>query len=186
MTTIAVYGQGKMGLPLAQVMAKYYKTIGFDINKGLVEALRGGVNPIGGEPGLGELIKSNKNYEATCDIDYAASEADVHIILVPTLIKDNKPDLSIVRDVAGKIAKNLKKGDIVITESTMPPGSTESLIPILEESGLKLGEFGLAHCPERTMAGTALRDIEGQYPKIIGTSDEKTLDEYIERLTRRV
>jgi len=176
---IAVYGQGKMGLPLAQVMAQYYKVIGVDVNKDLVENLNKGINPIKDEPGLNELLVQNlkaKNYEATTDFSYAAKNSNIHIILVPTLIKDNKPDLSIVKDVAKKISYNLKKNDIVITECTMPPGSTEKLIPILEESKLKyINDFGLAHCPERTMTGTAIRDITGQYPKIIGASDERTL-----------
>jgi len=176
---IAVYGQGKMGLPLAQVMAQYYKVIGVDVNKDLVENLNKGINPIRDEPGLNELLVQNlkaKNYEATTDFSYAAKNSNVHVILVPTLIKDNKPDLSIVKDVAKKISYNLKKNDIVITECTMPPGSTEKLIPILEESKLKyINDFGLAHCPERTMTGTAIRDITGQYPKIIGASDERTL-----------
>ena len=65
---------------------------------------------------------------------------------------------------------------MVITEATMPPGTTENLIPILEKSGLKLGEFGLAHCPERTMTGTAIRDITGEYPKIVGANNKDTLE----------
>lgn len=178
MIQLAVYGQGKMGLPLAQVMAQYYKTIGVDVNKVLVEKLNKGINPMSDEPGLKELLERNiktARYSATIDFSKAAKAANVHIMLVPTLVKSNKPDLSIMKEVAGKISSGLKKGDVVITESTMPPGSTESLVPILETSGLKLGEFGLAHCPERTMSGTALRDITGQYPKIIGASDERTL-----------
>lgn len=176
---IAVYGQGKMGLPLSQVLAQYYPVVGVDINKKLIENLNNGINPINDEPGLSELLTKNiksKNYEATTDFSYASKNSNIHIILVPTLIKENKPDLSIVRDVAKKISLWLKKDDIVITECTMPPGSTEMLVPILEESKLKyIKDFGLAHCPERTMTGTAIRDITGQYPKIIGASDERTL-----------
>lgn len=178
---IGVYGQGKMGLPLAQVMAHYYDVTGVDINKELVENLNNGLNPIKDEPDLSELLIGNlKNncYRATTDFQQAAKNCNIHIILVPTLIKegDNKPDLSVVEVVAKRISKGIKKGDIIITECTMPPGSTENLIPILEDSGLKyIMEFGLAHCPERTMTGTAIRDITTQYPKIIGASDERTL-----------
>jgi UDP-N-acetyl-D-mannosaminuronic acid dehydrogenase len=115
---------------------------------------------------------------ATTDAIKASKDSDVKIILVPTLIKKNKPDLSPVYAVAKNIAKGLNKGDIVITECTMPPGSTESLIPILEKgSGLKAGrDFGLGHCPERTMTGTAIADITGKYPKIVGAIDDKTRD----------
>ena len=184
MPVIAIYGQGKMGLPLAQVMAKYNDVIGVDINAELVTQLNLGFDVMPDEPGLGKLLKENlgrENYKATTDFSYASKNATVHILLVPTLIKDNKPDLSIIKDVVTKVSAGLKKGDIVITESTMPPGSTEGLIPLLEHSGLKLGDFGLAHCPERTMSGTAIRDIEGQYPKIIGAGDKRT-----EKITREI
>ncbi len=176
---IAIYGQGKMGLPLAQVMAQHWKVIGVDINCELVENLNKGINPINDEPDLDELLVKNlksKDYEATTDFRRASKNSGIHIILVPTLIKENKPDLSVVKSVAKKISEGLKCGDIVITECTMPPGSTEILIPILEESGLKYKkDFGLVHCPERTMTGTAIRDITEQYPKIIGASDNETL-----------
>ncbi|USH00455.1 nucleotide sugar dehydrogenase [Thermococcus argininiproducens] len=182
--TIAVYGLGKMGLPLAAVFADHgANVIGVDINNNVVEAINNGTNHINEEPGLSELVEKNVKagrLKATTDGVWAAKQADVMIILVPTLTDDRgNLKLDPVYDVAKKISKGLEKGDIVITEATMPPGTTESLIPILEESGLKLGEFGLAHAPERTMTGTAIRDITGQYPKIVGASDEKTLEAVI-------
>jgi len=182
--TIAVYGMGKMGLPLAAVFADHgAKVIGVDINEKVVEMVNRGENHVKEEPGLSELVKKNVEagrLRATTDGVWAAKQADMMVILVPTLT-DERGNLKLdpVYDVARKIAKGLEKGDIVITEATMPPGTTESLIPILEESGLKLGEFGLAHAPERTMTGTAIRDITGQYPKIVGASDEKTLEAVI-------
>ncbi|AHF81256.1 nucleotide sugar dehydrogenase [Thermococcus paralvinellae] len=182
--TIAVYGLGKMGLPLAAVFADHgADVIGVDINEKIVEMVNMGENHVKEEPGLSELVKKNVEagrLRATTDGAWAAKQADVMIIIVPTLA-DEKGNLKLdpVYDVAEKISQGLEKGDIVITEATMPPGTTESLIPILEKSGLKLGEFGLAHAPERTMTGTAIRDITGQYPKIVGASDEKTLEAVI-------
>lgn len=182
--TIAVYGLGKMGLPLAAVFADHgANVIGVDISEKVVEMVNRGENHVKEEPGLSELVKKNVEagrLRATTDGVWAAKQADMMVILVPTLT-DERGNLKLdpVYDVARKIAKGLEKGDIVITEATMPPGTTESLIPILEESGLKLGEFGLAHAPERTMTGTAIRDITGQYPKIVGASDEKTLEAVI-------
>ena len=178
---ITIFGLGKMGLPLAAVFAdKGARVIGVDIDENRVEMINAGMNPVTEEPGLAELVKKNVEagrLTATTDGVKAAKEADVMIILVPTMIDDHgNVNLGPVYDVTKKIAKGLEKGNIVITEATMPPGTTESLIPILEEgSGLKIGEFGLAHCPERTMTGTAIRDITGQYPKIVGASDERTL-----------
>jgi len=182
--TIAVYGLGKMGLPLAAVFADHgAKVIGVDINEKVVEMINRGENHVKEEPGLDELVRRNVEagrLKATTDGVWAAKQADVMIILVPTLT-DERGNLKLdpVYDVAEKISKGLEIGDIVITEATMPLGTTESLIPILEKSGLKLGEFGLAHAPERTMTGTAIRDITGQYPKILGASDEKTLEAVI-------
>ena len=182
--TIAVYGLGKMGLPLAAVFADHgANVIGVVINERVVEMINRGENHVKEEPCLNELVKRNVEagrLKATTDGIWAAKQADVMIILVPTLT-DERGNLKLgpVYDVAEKISQGLEKGDIVITEATMPPGTTESLVPILEKSGLKLGEFGLAHAPERTMTGTAIRDITGQYPKIVGASDEKTLEAVI-------
>ena len=182
--TIAVYGMGKMGLPLAAVFADHgARVIGVDINEKVVEAINRGENHIKEEPGLDELVRRNVEagrLKATTDGVWAAKQADVMVILVPTLT-DERGNLKLgpVYDVAEKISQGLEKGDIVITEATMPSGTTESLVPILEKSSLKLGEFGLAHAPERTMTGTAIRDITGQYPKIVGASDDKTLEAVI-------
>lgn len=183
---IAIFGLGKMGLPLAAVFAdRGAKVFGVDINKKRVDMINQGKNPVPEEPGLSELLKKVVDGEkliATTDGITAAKEADVMIILVPTLTDSyGNIDLRPVYDAAQKIAKGLERGNVVITEATMPPGTTESLIPILEKSGLKLGEFGLAHCPERTMTGTALRDITGEYPKIVGANDTKTL-EFVSKL----
>ncbi len=177
---VALFGLGKMGLPLASVFAdKGAKVIGVDIDEDRVAAINSGKNPVREEPGLDELVRKNVEagkLRATTDGIEASKEADIMIILVPTIIDDHgNVNLGPVYDATKKIAKGLERGNIVITEATMPPGTTESLIPILEESGLKLGEFGLAHCPERTMTGTAIRDITGQYPKIVGANDDRTL-----------
>lgn len=178
--TVAVYGLGKMGLPLATIFAdKGARVIGVDISEKVVADINKGRNHILEEPGLSKLVAKNVKagrLKATTDPIKASRESDVKIILVPTLIKNNTPDLTPVYSVAENIAKGLNKGDIVITECTMPPGSTESLIPILEEnSKLKAGkDFGLGHCPERTMTGTAIADITGKYPKIVGAINEET------------
>lgn len=177
--TVAAYGLGKMGLPLAAIFAeKGAQVIGVDINESVVKSVNKGINHIKEEPGLDALVKENvrkSRLKATTDAVKAAEKSDVMIIAVPTLVTNRKPDLSAVKSVATNISKGIEKGDIVITECTMPPGSTDKLIPILEKSGLKCGkDFGIAHCPERMMTGTAIRDITGHCPKIVGAIDEKT------------
>lgn len=179
--TVALFGLGKMGLPLAAVFAdKGAKVIGVDIDEKVVEKINAGKNPIEVEPGLDEIIEKNVEegrLEATCDGKRASKRADLHIILVPTLVNEKgNVDLDPVLDCAEKISEGLGEGNVVVTEATMPPGTTEELIPVLEKSGLELGEFGVGHAPERTMTGTAVRDITGEYPKILGANDEDTLE----------
>jgi len=175
--TIAVYGLGKMGLPLAAVFADAgARVIGVDIDEGIVRGINQGICHVTGEPGLPELVKRNVGYgrlSATSDLVHAAEEADVMVILVPTLLDyDNKPDMSIVESVCADIAEGLNSGDFVIQESTVPPRTTRNLIlPLLERSGLSAGDFGVAHCPERTASGRAITDITGAYPKIVGGVD---------------
>ncbi len=178
--SVSVFGLGKMGLPLAAVFAdKGAKVIGVDIDEEVVKKINQGNNPIEREPGLDDLVEDNVRegkLKATTDGIEAAKDSDISVILVPTLT-DEKGNIQLgpVEETAKSISQGLEKGNVVVTEATLPPGTTEGLVPLLEESGLELGDFGLGHAPERTMSGTAIRDITGQYPKIIGASDEDTL-----------
>ncbi len=177
--TISLFGLGKMGLPLASVFADEGATVvGVDVDEDVVKKINECENPVEDEPGLDELVAKNVSegrLEASLDGAEAVSKADFHVILVPTLVDERgNVELDPVFDAAGKIAEGLDEGDVVVTEATMPPGTTESLVDVLEESGLEVGEFGLGHAPERTMTGTAVRDIRGQYPKIIGGDSGET------------
>ncbi|MDY6966864.1 MAG: nucleotide sugar dehydrogenase [Halobacteriota archaeon] len=178
--TVAVYGLGKMGLPIAAVFAdRGADVIGVDINEDVVANLNRGINYVLEEPGLTELVKKNVaqgRLSATSDLVGAARRSDVMIVIVPTFLnEENTADLSLVSSVCEKISEGLETGDFVITESTLPPKTTEGFVlPILEKSGLKVGDFGLAHCPERTSSGRAIIDIMGAYPKVVGGVDDKS------------
>ncbi|MDY6931664.1 MAG: nucleotide sugar dehydrogenase [Halobacteriota archaeon] len=178
--TVAVYGLGKMGLPIAAVFADRGATvIGVDINEDVVEGINKGINHVLEEPGLGELVKENVSLgrlSATTDLVHAAEISDVMIVIVPTFLdEENKADLSLLTSVCEKISEGLEAGDFVITESTLPPRTTEDIVlPILKRSGLDIGDFGLAHCPERTSSGRAIQDIKGAYPKVVGGIDKKS------------
>jgi len=180
--TIVVYGLGKMGLPLAVVFAEKGATvIGVDIDENVVAMVNKGINPIKEENGLDELLAKSvrdNGLIATCDPIKAAKDADVTIIIVPTFLnRDSTPDLEPVKSVCRSISKGIEAGDVVILENTAPPGTTDTVVqPILEESGLKAGrDFGLAHCPERTYSGRAIKDIMGDLnPKIVGAIDSET------------
>ncbi len=119
---------------------------------------------------------------ATTSGSEAAREADVMLIAVPTKLAGENwpkdPDLDSIAQVARELGKGLEKGDLVILESSVPPGTTRNLLrPILEEeSGLKAEEdFGLAYSPERIAEGRALRNIILDYPKVVGGIGPKSL-----------
>ena len=168
---------------MAGVFAKRgAKVIGVDVNLDVVASVNRGVNHVKEEHGLDELVRRNVRegrLEATVDGVDAARRADVMIIIVPAFLDESKKaDLGIIKAASENIAKGLEKGDFVIVETTVPPGTTENFVKsILESSGLQAGvDFGLAHCPERTSSGRAVVDISGAYPKVVGGVDQKSTD----------
>ena len=180
---VAIYGLGKMGLPLAAVFADVCSNvIGVDIDPTVVNAIEDGDCPVSGEPGLPALVDqmvSEGSLSATTKIPSASKRAQIHVAIVPTLLNDNQdPDLSILRSLLEEIGPHLEPGDIVFIESTVPPGTCKGeLLPLLTRmSGLDRGKFGLAFCPERTSSGTALADIRETHPKVVGGVDPASTD----------
>ena len=178
---VAVYGLGKMGLPLAAVYASVSgNTVGVDVDESVVETINAGDCHVKREPGLPELVSETVDdgaLRATTDSRAAAAEATVHVLMVPTLLTDEKePDLSILLSAVRDIGAGLSPGDLVIVESTVPPRTTaDRVAPLLvEESGLPEGSFGVAACPERTVSGEALADIRGTHPKVVGGVDDES------------
>lgn len=150
---ISIIGLGYVGLPLAVAFAKKYKVIGFDINKKRIEELKKGYDRTR-EVSEKELKSVNIKY--TSDIN-DLKEANIHIITVPTPIDKHKnPDLRPLIEATKSVASILKKGDIVIYESTVFPGCTEEVcVPILEQvSGLVFNkDFFVGYSPERINPG---------------------------------
>ncbi|MFD1597518.1 nucleotide sugar dehydrogenase [Halobellus rarus] len=178
---VAVYGLGKMGLPLASVFAETCgNVIGADIDPDVVATLQDGGCHVKREPGLDSLVADlvdSRSLRATTEPREASRDASVHVVIVPTPITDEKePDLAILDTVIGDIATGLTEGDLVLIECTVPPQTTEQRVfeQLLEESDLERGEFGVAFCPERTSSGRALKDIRGEYPKVVGGVDEES------------
>lgn len=172
---VAVYGLGKMGLPLAAVYAKTTKNVlGVDVNEDVVATVNAGNCHVKREPGLAEFVEQTVEagqLRATTDSREAASRCQIHVIIVPTPLDSEKnPDLSMLDVVVQDIATGLAPGDLVIVECTVPPRTcTDRVLPALEgQTGLSTDEFGLAFCPERTSSRQALLDIQGSYPKIVG------------------
>jgi len=178
---VAVYGLGKMGLPLAAVFAETTgNVVGADIDPDVVATVNDGACHVKREPQLPSLVDetvSDGALTATTSPQEAAARASIHVVIVPTPITDaNEPDLSILDAVVEEIGAGLKRGDLVLVECTIPPRTTaERVLPALEAtSGLSRGEFGVAFCPERTSSGRALRDIRGTHPKIVGGATEES------------
>lgn len=172
---IAVVGLGYVGLPIAVHFGKVKRVIGFDINEKRVEELKQGLDRNRDVPAA-ELAATNVEY--TTDGTRLKS-ADFVIVTVPTPVDDaNRPDLTPVRKASATVAKHLKKGAIVVFESTVYPGTTEEVcVPILEkESGMKCGvDFKVGYSPERINPG----DHEHTFTKItkvVSGMDAETLE----------
>ena len=178
---VAVYGLGKMGLPIATIFAEKTGAVtGVDVDESVVEGINDGECHVQNEPGLDEAVTDLVNdgsLQASTDGVAAAEDARIHVVIVPTLITDDdQPDTSVVTSVARDIAQGLAPGDLVCVESTLPPGTCrEVLAPLLRyESGIAADEFGLAFCPERTASGRALADVRGNHPKVVGGDDAES------------
>ena len=166
-----VVGLGYVGLPLGMELVKAgYRVIGFDVQQKVVDALNGGVSHVGDVPGtaVAAAVKSGK-FTATTDLGRLA-EPDVISICVPTpLSKTKDPDVSYVLAATESVKKALRRGQLVILESTTYPGTTrELMMPALESTGLKVGvDFFLAFSPERVDPGNPKWHTRNT-PKIIG------------------
>lgn len=159
--TVCVVGLGYVGQPLAEAFSSHLKTIGFDIVAEKVSRINGSND--------GKLL---------CTSDPASmKQADFVLICVPTPVtKQKEPDLSPVRSAAEVVGKNLKKGAIVVLESTVYPGVTEEMVvPILEkESGMKCGlDFKVGYSPERVNPGDEAHSID-KITKIVSGIDEES------------
>ena len=176
---IGVIGLGYVGLPLISAFYnKKYKTLGFDVDASKIESLNRGqsyIKHISDE----EVTnwRENGQFEATCDLS-RLSEPDVLLICVPTPLSDSRdPDLTYVEQTTRAIAKVLRPGQLIVLESTTYPTTTRDvMLPILEESGLKVGEdFFLAYSPEREDPGNVDYTAAG-IPKVVGGNDPVSLD----------
>jgi UDP-N-acetyl-D-galactosamine dehydrogenase len=157
---IAIIGLGYVGLPLAVEFGKTRPVLGFDIHQARIDELEKGFDRTL-ETSDSEL-KLASNLEFTCNIE-RLNEAQIFIVTVPTPIdKNNKPDLSPLIGASGTVGRALKKGDIIIYESTVYPGCTEEdCVPVLEkQSGLKYNvDFFCGYSPERIVPGDKERTL---------------------------
>ena len=175
---LGIIGMGYVGLPLMlATTAAGFKVLGFDIDAKRVGELNTGISPL-------QHISNDHIARAVRDARFIATdeftrlhEVDAILICVPTpLTKHREPDLTFVETTAQSIARNLRRGQLIILESTTWPGSTREVVaPILEATGLVCGkDFFLAFSPEREDPGNPDFDT-GRIPKVVGGHDETAL-----------
>jgi len=176
--SVAVYGLGYIGLPTAAILADTGLSVtGIDLDAGVVGLVNAGRVKHSDEVGLPELVA-----RAVASGNLRAAQrpvpADVHIIAVGTPIKaDKSPDLDAVVAVGRSVATVLRRGDLVILESTVPPLTCERLLAdvIYEVSGLRHAtDYLLAHCPERVLPGNLIDELVSNDRLVGGTSPEAT------------
>ena len=180
-------GLGKIGLPLAaQYASKGMHVIGCDVLKDVVDTINSGHAHIHEEPGLEDAIAAavkDRRLRATTDTTSAVKEADVVVVIVPLLVaRGGEMDFRNIDAATTAVGKGLKRGSLVIYETTLPVGTTRRRLgPMLEKSSsLRAGDgFHLAFSPERLYAGRIFEDLR-KYPKIVGGVDAASTDVAVE------
>lgn len=174
--TVAVIGLGYVGLPLAVEFGKMYKTIGYDLNIRLIESYKKKIDPTGEV--LSAQFEEAVHLEPTQDPSRIA-QADFIIVAVPTPVDNaRQPDLLPVRSAAGVAGKYMKKGAVVVFESTVYPGVTEEVcVPILErESGyVWKTDFHVGYSPERINPGDREHTLT-RIKKVVSGDDPETTE----------
>ncbi|WP_282787939.1 nucleotide sugar dehydrogenase [Flavobacterium croceum] len=177
---IGIIGLGYVGLPLARLLATKYSVVGFDINQHRIEQLQKGIDEtleINTEE-LQQVLSSTPNQKGlycSCSVN-DLENCNFYIVTVPTPVdKNNRPDFTPLYKASETVAKVLKKGDIVVYESTVYPGATEEeCVPVLEKnSNLKFNiDFFVGYSPERINPG----DKEHTVEKILKITSGSTLE----------
>src|SRR5690554_1934003 len=183
-TKIAVIGLGYVGLPLARLFATKYDVVGFDINRNRIEELRQGKDSTleVEDHLLQAVLKPMANQEKGLFVSYDLgdiSECNVYIVTVPTPVdKHNRPDLTPLYAASETVGRVLKKGDIVIYESTVYPGVTEEeCVPVLERvSNLRFNEhFFVGYSPERINPGDKEHTVDKILKITAGSTPESAI-----------
>jgi UDP-N-acetyl-D-glucosamine dehydrogenase len=173
---VVVVGQGYVGLPVAMRSVEAgFRVTGYELNPARVAELRAGHSYVEDVPGDRIAAALRAGYLPTDRVEDLAG-FDIAVISVPTPLRDGAPDLSYVESAATALAGALRRGALVVLESTTYPGTTEELLrPLLEQSGLRAGvDFLLGYSPERIDPGNATWTFENT-PKVVSGIDAASL-----------
>ncbi|MBM2816052.1 MAG: nucleotide sugar dehydrogenase [Ignavibacteria bacterium] len=169
---VSVIGLGYVGLPLACAISKMtdVEIVGYDMNEEKIKKIKNRICPIDDEQCAEDLKTVNFDISFKSEI---INGSDLYIVCVPTPVRhDYSPDLEPVESSSRTILKYLKKGQVVMIESTINPGVCEEIVkPILEESGMQAGvDFDIVHCPERINPGDKKWNVYN-IPRNIGSTN---------------
>ena len=172
MKTVTIVGLGYVGLPLACLCAeKGFKVYGLDIDKNKIELINRGISPIDDDYAIGKLKNLKNKIIATINVDECIKNSDIVLICVPTPVdKNNAPDLTALIKAASIVSSRIKKGTLIIVESTIYPGTVEEvIIPMIKKHGHEpeKNDVFVAHCPERIDPGNKKWTIDN-LPRVIG------------------
>lgn len=185
---VVVVGMGYVGIPAAALFADVpgFTVVGVQRRSKRsgwkIDWLNKGKNPIGGdEPGLSELLQrvnKKKTFKVVEDVATVKNAEAVLIDVQTPTEADHRPRYESLREVSAEVGKHMRKGTLVVIESTVAPGTTQNIVkPILEKaSGMKAGrDFSLAFSYERVMVGRLIKNIV-YLPRIVGGIDEKSTE----------
>ena len=180
--TVSVIGIGRIGLPTALSFARSgFETIGVDINEELVNKIKNKDFPLKDEAGYQEIFEQvidKGKFNATTNIEEAVAKSEIILLSLPTpMDSENVPDYSALRTVGKQLRNLVKKGSIIIVESTIEPGFIENeFVESIESEGseIKAGNnIGIGVCPETANPGEIMKDFE-RLPRLVGATDNKT------------
>jgi UDP-N-acetyl-D-mannosaminuronic acid dehydrogenase len=174
MSSVCVHGLGYIGLPTAAMLAESgHDVVGYDVDNELLDQLERGEVPVD-EPGLDAFVE--RALAGSLSVSHTVVPAEYHLICVPTPLDGSRADLAYVEAAGEGVADVLQPGDTVILESTVPPGTTvEMLAPVLERSGVAVGEFSLAYSPETVLPGNVIEELRAN-DRAVGGIDETSVE----------
>ena len=165
---VCVQGLGYIGLPTAAMLALAgHQVVGFDVDARVLNALRDGAHHVKEEP-VREIVVAALRGGGLVLSDTLPADANAYVMCVPTPTVDHKPDLSFVQAASHAVAHVLKPGDLLVLESTVPPGTMDRVVvPALRQAGVDPDTIAIAHCPERVIPGAIVKELR-ENARVVG------------------